>query len=785
MSDKVPSLTLARQCNPLPALLILALLWTFTGAAAAQPATPQGEVPAPSTADNAKLLADILRDDQAREALINELLAVAEQGGATEEAAAGERPLEQLPFVQSVAQYTREVAESATASVDAVKAWAIELYQSLFSGDQRALRGLGEAAIPLALLIVSTLAVFYALTLLATAAYRWLAARAATAGWLRKAGLLLGSMLIDALVVLLAWAGGYLIALFAYGPTGQMDINESLYLNAFLIVESTRVLLRGALASRHGELRLVPLSDTSAAYWYFWASRLVALLGYGFLLVAPIVRANFPPRVAHGVELLIGLIALVVAVILVLQNRKTVRSAIAGRSEGGHALRGVRGALGRIWHVLAMLYLLALYMIWSTRREGALSFVLQATGESILALALGGLVMALISRFVTGGMRLPQDIKDRLPLLEPRLNAFVPTVLKVVRPLVGLVVVMLVLQAWALFNFVGWLGSEPGRILVSRLFSVALITVFAFLIWLAISSWVEYRLNPNYGRAFTARERTLLALLRNAATIAIAAVAIMITLSELGVNIGPLLAGAGVLGLAVGFGAQKMVQDIITGVFIQFENAINEGDVVTVAGITGVVDRLTIRSVSLRDLNGTFHIVPFSSVDSVSNFMRGYAFHVAEIGFAYREDTAQTKAVMHRAFDQLEASEEYRSQILGDLEWHGVTQLGDSAVVQRARIKTLPGSQWAVGRAYTEIVKRLCDEAGIEIPYPHTTLYFGEDRDGHAPPMRVSVNEGGRLSTPEPAGTGDSPPADRSLEAPVGKSAPPASPDDDQEGSRS
>src|SRR5690606_5764119 len=131
--------------------------------------------------------------------------------------------------------------------------------------------------------------------------------------------------------------------------------------------------------------------------------------------------------------------------------------------------------------------------------------------------------------------------------------------------------------------------------------SAAAILVVSWLIWLAMSSWVEYRLNPNLGHTVGARERTLLQLLRNAVTVVLATLAAMLALSQLGVDIGPLLAGAGVVGLAVGFGAQKLVQDVITGVFIQFENAINEGDVVGAGGITGSVERLTIRSVGIRD----------------------------------------------------------------------------------------------------------------------------------------------------------------------------------------
>jgi small-conductance mechanosensitive channel len=202
-----------------------------------------------------------------------------------------------------------------------------------------------------------------------------------------------------------------------------------------------------------------------------------------------------------------------------------------------------------------------------------------------------------------------------------------------------------------------------------------------------------YRLNPEVGRVPTARERTLLALFRNAFTIALIIMAAMLALSQLGVNIAPLLAGAGVLGLAIGFGAQKLVQDIITGAFIQVENAMNEGDVVTAGGTTGVVEKLTIRSVGLRDLDGTYHLIPFSSVDMVSNFMKGFSYHVANVGVAYREDVSEVKELMQKAFDILKETE-HGANIIGDFEIHGVAELGDSAVVVRGRIKTLPGTQW-------------------------------------------------------------------------------------------
>ncbi|MCG5536315.1 mechanosensitive ion channel [Ectothiorhodospira mobilis] len=228
----------------------------------------------------------------------------------------------------------------------------------------------------------------------------------------------------------------------------------------------------------------------------------------------------------------------------------------------------------------------------------------------------------------------------------------------------------------------------------------------------------------------------------------------MVVLAQVGINIGPLIAGAGVLGLAIGFGAQKLVQDVITGVFIQLENAFNVGDVVTAGGITGTVERLTIRSMGMRDLSGTYHLLPFSSVDTVSNYMRDFAFHVGEYGVAYREDTDEVLQRMNEAFEELRKMPEMAPHILGDLEVHGVTALADSAVNVRVRIKTRPGMQWAVGREYNRLVKRHFDAAGIEIPFPHMTLYFGEDKDGQAPPARVYMQ--GAASAPaavEPSAT--------------------------------
>jgi small conductance mechanosensitive channel len=267
-----------------------------------------------------------------------------------------------------------------------------------------------------------------------------------------------------------------------------------------------------------------------------------------------------------------------------------------------------------------------------------------------------------------------------------------------------------------------WLSSEAGARLLGNYGSAFLVVLIGFAVWLALMSWVDLRLQSRRGHVVTARERTLFQLFRNAATVVILVMTVLLGLSEIGIDIGPLIAGAGVVGLAISFGAQTLVKDIITGAFIQIENAINEGDVVTVAGITGTVEGITVRSVRIRDLDGTSHIIPFSSVDMVSNFMRGFSYHVALIGVSYDTDISEAKEAMQEAFRRLKATD-YGSNIFEDLEMHGVTNFGASSIDIRARIKTTPGDQWAVGRAYNEFVKQVFDERGIEIPFPQVTYH--------------------------------------------------------------
>lgn len=234
------------------------------------------------------------------------------------------------------------------------------------------------------------------------------------------------------------------------------------------------------------------------------------------------------------------------------------------------------------------------------------------------------------------------------------------------------------------------------------------------------------------------RIETLARMFRYASTVVISLVAGMLALSELGISIAPILGAAGVVGIAVGFGAQSLIKDYFNGFFMLLENQIRHGDVVEVCGKTGIVEDITLRYVCLRDNDGNVHYVPNGQITIVTNKSRDYAYALIDVGVAYREDTDEVCAVMREVAGALRADPLIGPKILEDIEIQGVQELADSAVILRCRIKTVTLEQWNVRRAFLGRIKQAFDARGIEIPYPHLTVYAGQDKQGGAPAFRIA-----------------------------------------------
>ena len=280
-----------------------------------------------------------------------------------------------------------------------------------------------------------------------------------------------------------------------------------------------------------------------------------------------------------------------------------------------------------------------------------------------------------------------------------------------------------------------WLssGSALLRIVIIMLLAWLLLRISRKLIR-TFSAYMNARANTNED---TKRIETLARVFRYTSAVVISLVAGMLALSEMGISIAPILGAAGVVGIAVGFGAQSLIKDYFNGFFMLLENQIRQGDVVEVGGKGGLVEDVTLRYVRLRDYEGSVHYVPNGLISTVTNRSRGFAFAVIDVGIAYRESVEEAFAIMREVGTQLRASEAFAARILEDIDIAGVENWADSAVVLRCRFKVAPLEQWGVRREFLRRLKEAFDARGIEIPYPHLTLYAGQDKHGNAPPLRV------------------------------------------------
>lgn len=241
------------------------------------------------------------------------------------------------------------------------------------------------------------------------------------------------------------------------------------------------------------------------------------------------------------------------------------------------------------------------------------------------------------------------------------------------------------------------------------------------------------------------RIETLARVFRYVSTAIISLVAGMLALSELGISIAPILGAAGVVGLAVGFGAQSLIKDYFNGFFLLLENQIRQGDVVEVCGKTGAVEDITLRYVCLRDYEGSVHYIPNGLITTVTNKSRGFAYAVIDVSVAYRESVDEVYAVMREVATELRASPDFAEKIQEDIDIAGVQDWADSAIIVRCRFKTIALEQWGVRREFLRRLKDAFDARGIEIPYPHLTIYAGQDKQGLAPAFRLEDKQENHL----------------------------------------
>ena len=315
--------------------------------------------------------------------------------------------------------------------------------------------------------------------------------------------------------------------------------------------------------------------------------------------------------------------------------------------------------------------------------------------------------------------------------------------------------------------------------LVRKLAQVGVIWILAFGAWRLvrlIARRIVKSVDDGDDTALTEREQrgyTIAQLLKSLGRVAIIGVAILLSLNVF-VNIGPLLAGAGILGLAISFGAQSLVKDVITGFFFLLEGQFAVGDVIEVAGKSGVVERMTLRVVMLRDANGAVHMIPNGQITMVSNMTRKWSRAVVDVGVAYGTDVDKALSVFRDEAERFSRDKEWASRFDGEPEVVGINSLDESQITIRTLLRTHPGQQWAVGREFRRrILARLAHE-GIEIPFPARSVSL---RIQDAQALAKAMGQAGDGQPEAPPESADQVGSSETAEAPAAEPAAPGSND--------
>jgi moderate conductance mechanosensitive channel len=699
---------------------------------AAAPTAAAPEQAAPVPPELAALL-DILRDEARRGALIRALEA---STGAPAAPAAPDVPTPE-EVISAPAEIVVGIASrvgvflvhawttlSAAAELGLIRDW----FERLFT-DDRLQAQVWALAWKLALVLFAGVATERLLKLLMRRPNAWLEHRGGAVQGplqgLRRLPYMLGHLALD-LVPILGFGAAALaiIATFTIWPSNRlvMEAVTFAYMAARAVMAAGRLVFAPGLT----RLRLIRCEDETAAYATLWIRRL-AFTGVTFYAVAEVAMLFGLPQGAYESIWRIGLLVLSLLVAqIVLQNRAAVASVLDAPdlAEGDvptrsrMVMRAARSRLAEAWHVLVILWLLAAWTVWALEIDRGFERLAGASLATIGIIAGAKLLDEGMRRLLDRLFRISADLASRYPGLEQRANRYLPALRTLVSMVLTAVGLVLLMEVWGL-NSLAWFGAGRwGGRLISGLTSIGITLVVALLIWEGANAAIQRhlaRLPKDGSAARSARVRTLLPMLRTAVGALLMVIVALTVLTEIGINVAPLLAGAGVLGLAVGFGSQTLVRDVITGIFLLFEDAVAVGDTITVGGLSGTVEQLSIRSIKLRALDGSVHIVPFSAVTTVTNQTRDFGYAVLDVALDYSADTDQAVMMLRQVGESMRDDEAWAPQLLAPLEVMGVDKMTDAGVILRARIMTPPARRWAVGRELNRRVKQHCDAAGIPL----------------------------------------------------------------------
>jgi moderate conductance mechanosensitive channel len=756
----------------LPSILLACALFAFpasaqTGAApkAASPATDSANV---LTSDQAKRALETLQDDKKRAQMIETLRAIANASPQTQAAQPAPEPQSAIPLTadslgaqllltvsEQVGEISREVADVArtlthyrafyywivrTANDPAAYnqlfdiAWKLALvFGCAFAAEWLVFRlikrpvTLLEARIPQAARVpAQTLAMAEppssAADVIAKAGSQQRRLSLARA-WqsLVRLPFVLGRLALELLPVFVFVGVATMLLGTEIGNLVTTRLAILAVVNAYALSRGLICVVR-ALAGPFGLFRV---RAETWAYIEIWARRIVTVgvSGFAFANVALLLGLH-----RAGYAALLRLVMLIVhlfVVVIILQCRRPVADAIRAPAGREGAAARVRNRIAGLWHILAIALDLALWAVWAMNIRNGYSLLLQYFVGTIAVALITRLAIIVVLSLIDRGFSIGPDILQRFPGLETRANRYLPLLRKIVSSIIAFIGFVALLEVCGVDAIVWFYGGQIGSRLLSAVVTIGIAALAAAAIWEASNALMDRQVNTlsrdgHYARA--ARLRTFQPMLRTALLCLIVTVVGLTALSEIGVNIAPLLAGAGIVGIAIGFGSQKLVQDLITGLFLLLENTVQVGDNVSVSGLSGTVENVSIRTIRLRAGDGAVHIVPFSAVTTITNASRGAGNAAVSVNVSYKEDTDRAGQILKDIVAEMRNETEYRQMIRGDLELWGVDKVDGSMASIVGQIRCTDSGRWPVQREFNRRMKRRFQECGIEIASSGQTI---------------------------------------------------------------
>jgi small-conductance mechanosensitive channel len=490
--------------------------------------------------------------------------------------------------------------------------------------------------------------------------------------------------------------------------------------DAYVLCRAIMCVGRMLVSPDDKRLRLWRLGDDQARFVIVWLRRIVVIAVFGDALIEVALLLGLDQSAHDGLDRLIALVLAVLLIVVVIRSRREVAGYIrAPRNAGGGVARW-RGWLAEAWPYLAVIAI-ATGWIGLTASEGSGLAALYFPGVTLTALIGARLLTIIVLGSLDRLLRLQPETRDKLPGLNSRFVRYRRPLEVIAVAVIATLGAVVLLQLWGAPAFAWFVEGGVGHQLVSALTTVAIAVMAAILIWEVMQALLERqlaRLGDDMNQSRAARLLTLLPMVRAALLTTILTVVGLTALSEIGVNIAPLLAGASIAGIAIGFGSQRLVQDVITGMFVLFENAIQIGDGVTVAGLSGSVEALSVRTIRLRAGDGAVHIIPFSAVTSITNNNRGLGNAAISVTVAYQEETDRVAEVLSEIAAAMRLDPDFSGRMLGDLQLFGVDALHPWGATITGQIPCSDTGRLPVQREFNRRLKKRFEELDIALGGP-------------------------------------------------------------------